>query len=135
MTFRSKISWGLFFPLLLALFFGACFALWSHEVASGIILLVTIILVLLLILNTTYKVTNEQVLITSAFIIKEAVFIKDITHIIENRSIMSAPAASFDRIYLKTKTGRKNISPKNKEIFIHLLLEINKDIEVVRLQK
>lgn len=135
MQFKSKISWWLFLPIIIAGFVGALFAFWQHEYLVGAILLVTIVLVLILILNTTYKVTNHQVLISSGYIIKESVNIKDITHIIENRSIISAPAASFDRIYLKTKNTQKNISPKNKEIFIHLLLEINKNIEVVRLKK
>jgi len=133
MKFKSKISWGLFAPLLIVMLGGSIFAFFTQEYLASIILIITIIFVLLLLLNTTYEVTNEKVLISSAFIFKESVVIKDIIRIRENRSIISAPAASFDRIYLETKSGRKNISPAKKEIFIHLLQEINENIEVIRL--
>jgi hypothetical protein len=133
MKFKSKISWGLFLPLLIAMLGGSIFAFFTQEYLASIILTITIIFVLLLILNTTYEVTNEKILISSAFIIKESVLINNIIRIRENRNILAAPAASFDRIYLELNTGRKNISPAKKEMFIHLLQEINENIEVIRL--
>jgi uncharacterized membrane protein len=133
MTFKSKISWGLFLPILIIMFTAGIFAIYEHEYSVAIILLVSILLILLLLFNTSYEVTNYKVLITSAFIIKESMLIQDIIRITENRNILSAPAASFDRIYLETKSGKKNISPEKKEIFIHLLQEINENIEVIRL--
>lgn len=133
MTFKSKISWGLFLPILIVMFSTGVFAIYKHEYSVAVILLIAILFILLLLFNTTYEVTNDKVLITSAFIIKESVVIQDIIRITENRNILSAPAASFDRIYLETKSGKKNISPEKKEIFIHLLQEINENIEVIRL--
>jgi len=94
--------------------------------------------VLLIILTTdmlygTHYTINDQYLI-----LKGGVFYTlkiEITSVISikpSRSIESAPAPSFDRLEITLKPNKKRVlvSPKDKELFIALLLERNPEIIV-----
>lgn len=74
---------------------------------------------------------NNSVIHISGFIFYNyTVSINSVKSISKNKSVKSAPAASFDRISLDTKHKSYIISPQNQKEFIHLLKQINPSIEV-----
>ncbi len=100
-------------------------AFWS----SFIILLLVDAFVLHLFLNTEYTIEDGQLKIKSGFFREKPIDILEIKEIKKTNSIISAPAASFDRIEIKYKTFNTMIvSPKNKTAFIKHLMEINPNI-------
>lgn len=97
-------------------------------------LLISILFVFLfkLLHSIKYNVDQNNSLIhISGFIFYNyTVHINSITSISKNKSIVSAPAASFDRISIDTKHKSYIISPQNQDEFIQLLKQINPSIEV-----
>ena len=77
-----------------------------------------------------YIIEDTTLRIKCGFFLNEKVDIMKITKITETNSILSAPAASLDRIaiYLRRQYSPVIISPENKNEFIEELQSINPDI-------
>lgn len=80
-----------------------------------------------------YVLEDETLYIKTAYLFTEKIDIKSITEISSTRTLLSAPAASIDRIALKC--GRKVvvISPKNKAEFVEDVCKMAKHEIVVKL--
>ncbi len=86
--------------------------------------------VLHLFLKTDYTIENEELKIRSGFFKEKPIAISEIKAIRKTNSIISAPAASFDRIEVKYKVFNTIIiSPKDKKDFIQHLKKINPNID------
>lgn len=81
-------------------------------------------------LSTKYVITDDILNIKCGFLINEKVRIMDIVKIVPDKSILSAPAASLDRIgiYVTKQRTPIVISPKDKKQFIEDLKSINPNI-------
>ncbi len=87
--------------------------------------------ILQLFVNTYYIIEEDVLKIRSGFLYKLNVDIHQIKKIEETNSPLSSPAASFDRIeIIYNKFDSVIISPKEKQIFIQDILQINPSIEV-----
>ncbi len=77
-----------------------------------------------------YVIEGNTLRIKCGFFLNEKIDIMKISKITDTDSILSAPAASLDRIaiYLRRQYSPVIISPKNKNEFIEELQSINPDI-------
>lgn len=93
--------------------------------------LLTLAVVLLLIFDIKYIITGDR-LVVSAFLglFKSTYDVSKIGEVRATRSLLSAPAASLDRLEVKCGRSSVIISPKAKQNFIAHLLKINGDILV-----
>jgi hypothetical protein len=82
--------------------------------------------------STEYIITNDKVLlIKCGFLINERIDVKTINKIKKTRTILAAPAFSFDRMQINFGLYQSVvISPKDKDNFLQQLLLINPEIEV-----
>ena len=81
--------------------------------------------------STSYIIEGDQLTIKCVFIVNEKIGISKIRKIEKTNSILSSPALSLDRIVIKfNKYDELYISPKEKQLLINNLLEINPNIEV-----
>ena len=88
-------------------------------------------LILHMLYNTKYVIQGNQLKVFSGFIRFKPIDIQAIKKIKKTSNIISAPAASLDRI--EVSYGRFDsliISPRDKTGFAQALLEINPDITV-----
>ena len=88
-------------------------------------------LILHMLYNTKYVIQGNQLKVFSGFIRFKPIDIQAIKKIEKTSNIISAPAASLDRI--EVSYGRFDsliISPRDKAGFAQALLEINPDITV-----
>ena len=100
-------------------------------VASGVLLLTTLF-TLYIFLNTKYIIVGDILKIRTGFIYKKDIDIKRIKSISGTKSLISSPAASFDRIELKYDTyGSIIVSPKEKKSFAKELKNINPNIQII----
>lgn len=135
-TYPSKISWGLF--VLPALFFMGLLIYMVVKGESQITIVGTggtFALVLLLILytltHTFYRIAHDMLYVRCGFFYKRQLSIHKIKDIRKTKDLISAPAASLDRIQINyDKYGVLIISPKNKADFIKVLLSINPNIKL-----
>ncbi|MCH5311353.1 MAG: PH domain-containing protein [Prevotella sp.] len=78
-----------------------------------------------------YTINENTLEVKMMLFFKKTYSIDDITSISDTDSILSAPAASFDRISIDFKDGTNLVlSPKRKEEFIACLKDINESINV-----
>ena len=77
-----------------------------------------------------YIITDDILNIKCGFLINEKIKISNIVKIVPDKSILSAPAASLDRIgiYINNQKTPIIISPKNKTDFIYNLRILNPNI-------
>ncbi|WP_339917709.1 PH domain-containing protein [Yeosuana marina] len=96
---------------------------------SIVILVLTAIFMIHLFFSTKYMIVDDILKIRSGFIYKKNLEIKKILSISKSSTLISSPAASFDRIELKYGTfSSVVISPKDKISFIKELMKINPNI-------
>lgn len=97
---------------------------------AAIVMTTTLVLLIWLLFNIYYIITENILTVSYAGIIRQNFRICDITKISPTNSILSAPAASLDRIavYFKDRRLPLIISPKQKKEFIDTLILINGDI-------
>lgn len=134
-VFPSKVSYPLL-GLVVFLFIYPIFILGSFvdyaEIESLLFILFMLLVlgfVLSLFLGTTYTIIDETLLIKSGFIRFPSVAIQSIKKIKKSSSIISSPAASFDRIEIfYGKFDTVIISPKDQHGFIAALQDINPTI-------
>ncbi len=75
-----------------------------------------------------YKIDHQTLRIYAFFIPYKPIDIKTITEITETNSPLSAPASSMNRLKIIHAKGSILISPKNKNVFLKQLTEINPNI-------
>lgn len=129
--YRSKLGPELILTLLVIL--GSVFGLMVYTTNwPGItIILVTTLFIAHLFMTTSYQIQGSQLRIRSGFIVDKTVDINTIKKVIATRNIMSAPAASLDRLELTyNRYDAVLVSPKDKAGFINELLTVKPDIEV-----
>jgi len=88
-------------------------------------------LILHMLYNTKYVIQGNQLKVFSGFIRFKPIDIQSIKKIEKTSNIISAPAASLDRI--EVTYGRFDsliISPRDKAGFAQALVEINPDITI-----
>lgn len=130
-----KISYGLLVVIFLLFFVPALFSINENGINESLYTLIAILVpsfvfVLYLFLKTSYAINNETLIIKCGFLINLKIDITQIKEIRKTKSIMSAPAPSFDRIEIKYgKYDEVIISPKDQVGFARDLTLINPDIK------
>jgi hypothetical protein len=131
-TYNSKISYALLLGIL-GMFITIILVEISNQTSNftaTAILIFTYIFILHLFYTTKYIIDDGILKIRSGFIHKLDIEIQSIKSISKTNSIMSSPAASFDRIEIKFgKFDSVLISPKDKIAFINNLVKINPNIK------
>jgi len=129
---KSKISYG--FILIVFLLIGI---LGYQPLTSGVdwyiivILFSPVILVAMTFNSIKYNIQHDELIIKSGFFTNKRIKITSIRKIVETTNIISAPAASFDRLEIIYNTYDSiEISPSNKQNFIDDLLAIHSNIEI-----
>lgn len=130
-VFRSKVGW--WFHLALLLVIAACVkAFLSTNVAGMIIGLLGCLLLVNMLLNTWYKITEDGQLVARCGIFPEKrVAISEITDIESSVLPVASYALSLDRLIIY-KNGLQwlLISPTNKKEFVKLLRKHNPEIRI-----
>ncbi len=117
-VYPSKVGLELLIPVLLI--FGI-----------GIIQFAIMLVFVLLFFSISYTVSDEILTVTSLFVVKKNIPIKDITRIVESNNPISAPAASLSRLEVYYgKYSSTVISPKDKMRFIEHLTRLSPTIQV-----
>lgn len=134
--YPSKVSYGLLVFVFLV-FFGPLYLVYQEEgpsqkLAINLLVLGTLFgLVLLLFFKIAYRIRGEYLLIQVAWFRYSPIRISEITDIEKTSSILSAPAASLDRIEIKYGRFQSQVvSPQNKQAFIKDLLSLNPNIRL-----
>lgn len=96
------------------------------------ILITVFALIMYLLYDTNYTITQGNLKVHSGFIVNKRISISEIRLIKKTDSILSAPAASLtDRIEVFYGNSKSIvISPKNKQGFVDELLQQNSGIKV-----
>lgn len=129
--FKSKLS-----PFSLIIFFMilvmGILLLTKGSISGFIILSLLLIFFIYLYTSTQYIITNDDRLIVNCgFLVHEEMHIKSIHSITSTRTLLAAPAFSFDRIIISDNLFHSVvISPVNKEDFLQKLLMINPEIVI-----
>ncbi len=131
--YPSAVSYALFIPMLFSLGIALFASIYTGEyIPVGIVLASILVLVLPMLLNTTYTIDGDMLKIRSGLIKFKDVNIATITRIENTQSLLSAPAASLtDRIEIfYNRFDSIVISPKNRNAFIADILSINPAVAV-----
>lgn len=127
MTYQSKIDW-LFMVIVVGAMLVSAFALYklimqgnltstNSLIGLTIITLAGLLLPGSLLLATNYSFSDDKLLVRSGFFSWQVRY-DEIKSYHENRSILSAPALSIDRLTIVHKRGEITISPRDKKDFI-----------------
>ena len=134
MIYYSKISYTLLIVIFIV-FFGPLIPNIIHEVFSNNMIMITLGLFVIygLILHmffyTTYTIDQKMLHIRCGFFRYKPINIMNMKKISKSSSIVSSPAASFDRIEITyDKFDELIISPKHKLKFIADLQKINPNL-------
>ena len=124
--YPSKISYGLLI-FILAVLIGTTIPMIFKPVWTGLLISTAVILFTLhLFLNTYYVIDGEFLVVKSGMIFNKKVDINSVKSIKETKTIISAPALSFDR--LEVKWGQYTgvvISPRDKKKFVEHMTRNN----------
>ena len=133
--YASKVSYGLlsvvfivfFSPVILNLIENG---LTMYMLCISLMVVLIFALIVHMFLKTEYTIDENKIHIKCGFFKYKPIAIKDIKEISKSSSVMSSPAASFDRIEIKYgKFEEMIISPKNKVEFAQYLTKLNPDIK------
>jgi hypothetical protein len=85
-----------------------------------------------LLLNTYYAISGNFLVVKSGFVVNKKIDINTIIIVSETNSVISAPAASFDRLeIIYNQHNSILISPMDKTEFIEPIKRINPRIEIL----
>ncbi|MDR7370900.1 PH domain-containing protein [Flavobacterium aquidurense] len=129
--FKSKISIGLI--VFLAVLLGGMLMMLLYDRSWMVSLLIfsQIVFIAHMFANTYYIVEDEKLHIKSGLLVNFSLDIHHIKKISETNSLMTGPAASFDRLEITyNKFDTVLISPKEKAAFIELIKKINPEVEI-----
>ena len=133
--YASKVSYGLlsvvfivfFTPVILNLIENG---LTMYMLCISLMVVLIFALIVHMFLKTEYTIDENKIHIKCGFFKYKPIAIKDIKEISKSSSVMSSPAASFDRIEIKYgKFEEIIISPRNKVEFARYLVKLNPDIK------
>lgn len=131
-VYKSKIDYrlvGAMYLITLVPTVPALFLAFSWTMV--VLVLIMLAFASILIFNTKYIVAQETLSIKCGFLPVEKYDIRQIASIRSTNTIISAPAASLDRIEIRLTTGKTVvISPADKQKFIEHLRKINPNIAV-----
>lgn len=130
-VFKSKVGWWFHFVILLMIA-GCIKAFLSTDVVAMCVVMVFTLLVIHMLLNTWYKITEDGLLIVHCSIFPEKkIAIAEITAVEASVMPVSSPALSLDRLIIY-KDDRQwiLISPVNKNEFVKLLRKFNPNIKL-----
>lgn len=133
-TYKSKISWGLI--VIPTLFFVGIIVYMiitkekqSEILSAGVVFFFILLFIYYLFTNTVYTINNRILYVKCGFLYRKHLDISRIKSVRKTNDIISAPAASIDRLQIAyDEFGILIISPKNKEGFIKELLSVNPQI-------
>lgn len=130
-VFKSKID-NLFLVLtLLPILFSLIFFINKGGLMPIIVTLLVAVFIISILFSTNYTIIDESIIVKSSFLLNMKIDIKSIKKIVTSKSWEKAPANSMDRIEISyNKYETVIISPKDKEDFVKMLLEINPNIVV-----
>lgn len=130
-TYRSKIGLELIIPLSL-LFAGLMTVFILNRIWAGLAIILAVeAFVIFTFVSTRYIVRDTSLRIISGFFYDETIDIRTITYISSIRNAMSSPAASLDRMEVRsTSHDAVLISPLDKKGFLNHLLRIHPAIVV-----
>lgn len=133
MKYKSKISVGLMLfiigaPILTTL----PFLLYDFSWLGVGLIVGLLCAAFYLLFSISYTIEGETLIVRCAFMPKKKYLISDIKRIEKTRSLLSAPAASLDRIAISFsgKSFPLVISPKDEAMFIEALKKINPEISL-----
>lgn len=125
-VYRSKIDSWLLILILVALGIPLTLIVVNEfSVVEFSIILFMLIFTLLLLFGIKYTIEGKVLRVHYAFFYSERINIDEITEIANTHTLLSAPAASLDRI--KITYGKKYVvlSPKDKQKFVKQLCDIS----------
>lgn len=134
MGYYSKVSYPLLGFIFLVFFGPLVPTILSSGFTKPIVLTIFFLVVLFLFIvhmffYTTYTIDEDELKIRCGFIGYKPYKIKDMKKVSNSTSIISSPAASFDRIQITYgKFDEIIISPKDKHQFVQDLQKINPEI-------
>lgn len=131
--FRSKIGLELTAPLIIIMVTVFVLMMMSGEIPwfALVVPVLTTLFIVYVFMTTDYTVEGDILKVRSGFLINKAIDIRSILKISETNDPSSAPATSIDR--LRIEYGEQQsilISPREKQAFIDLLLQLNSKIEL-----
>ncbi|AWE09332.1 hypothetical protein DCE79_17435 [Lysinibacillus sp. 2017] len=103
------------------------------DIATIIMTVLIIILLAVLVFGTKYVIDSDELIIYGG-IYKKRIKIAQITSLRPTKNPLSAPAMSLDRIEIlfDPHSQMTLVSPKDKEMFVKKLLDVNPDIKLVK---
>ncbi len=134
MVYYSKVSYTLLGFIFLVFFGPLAPTIRSSGFTKPIVVTFCFLVVLFLFIvhmffYTTYTIDKDELKIRCGFIGYKPYKIKDMKKVSKSTSIISSPAASFDRIQITYgKFDEIIISPKDKHQFVQDLQKINPEI-------
>ena len=135
-TYNSKISYALLIIVFLVFFAPTVYNLWRGDVSSISLYLMlgksgVFTFILHTFFSTTYTIKEDFLKIKCGILMNREIKIESIKTINQTNTIMSAPAASFDRLSIRyNKLDEIVISPRDQEKFCQDLKLINPKIAV-----
>jgi general stress protein CsbA len=135
--YRSKISYGLFIPILLVLLFVSVQMLRHDKGWMGLIVTLPILgYFIYLIWAVRYTLSSDHLHISAGFIYNKKIALSEIRSLVETNNPLSSPALSLDRIDVRFgKSGTILISPKDKERFMTEVLNRAPHVEIKRMKR
>ncbi len=131
-VFKSKVDFIIILLIGILLFVPIVPLMISDFSRTDIIIYVVIFLLIIKLLFTiSYVVDDKTIVIKYLFFFSEIIYIDEIISIKPCHSLLSAPAASFDRLQITLKNKIVIISPRHKKNFIDLLCSYNPNIIVL----
>lgn len=129
-VYRSKVDIWLLVVLFVSLFSAPAVMLFQGQFEWGAVIIMGIVwvFVLWMLYDTKYIIKGEVLIIKCCFL-RETYPIKTIKKIARTRSLLSAPAASLDRIQISGKRDAI-ISPVRRAEFLKDLLNVNPAIRL-----
>jgi len=129
--YNSKIGLEITLPLLMIMAGLSIYLAFQKEWAALAIICITTLAIFFLFRSTYYIIDGNILKVKASFLINKSIDINGITRIKETRNPLSAPAASLDRLEIKSKQDTVLISPKDKKAFIKELQSLNSSMEVI----
>ena len=128
-VYRSKIGQEIVIPIVAIIGGVLIFMIVVKAWAGILVILLVSAFILHLFATTYYTITGDVLNVRSGLIIDTNIEIGKITKITATRNMLSSPALSLDRLEISyNKYDSVQISPKDKELFIQALKNINNRI-------
>lgn len=132
-VFKSKVGVELLAPLVIIMTTVVVLLMMTGAYSWTVLIIpvLTSVFIIHMFLTTYYTITGDELRIHCGFLMNKPISIATITKIKETSDPTSAPAISLDRLRIEYGKGSSIlISPKEKQVFIEMILSRNPAIEV-----